>query len=108
MGEQASIIEFLVKKTGTKCRDIKDLCNEAVAKIPQIQPIELLESVSDKNKKNISSTDNNTSNITRKSSERIIVNVKHDSSKHPSSHAESHKVSNKQDLTSIYEYSDSQ
>ena len=68
--EQASLIELLVKKnSSTKCRDIKDLCDEAVAKIPQIQPItDSVENVSvEKETKH--------SSIQRRLSDTIIVNI---------------------------------
>ena len=111
--EQENIIEFLVKKSNTKCRDIKDLCEEAVAKIPQIQPIlDSVEVVTDRNQ-----SDSNASNIQRRLSDTIIVNVKHQVSPNHENEDDlevskkqpNNRVStNKQDLTSIYEYSDSQ
>ena len=111
--EQANIIEFLVKKSTTKSVDIKDLCEEAVAKIPQVQPLlDSDEAVSKENEKNLEM-------VQRRLSDTIIVNVKHDSSQNNNDDLEMSKKednkknnnrvsSNKQDLTSIYEYSDSQ
>ena len=114
--EQENIIEFLVKKSNTKCRDIKDLCEEAVAKIPQIQPVlDSVEVVSDRDRSDSRNT--NSSNIQRRLSDTIIVNVKHQVSQNSKNEDDlevskkqpNNRVStNKQDLTSIYEYSDSQ
>ena len=89
ISEQVQIINFLVKKTGTKCRDIKDLCNEAVAKIPQIQPIENLPSSSSPTQhivdmkevgKNGGVILGDRMEEVGRSSEAIIVNVKHGTS----------------------------
>ena len=135
--EQAHIIEFLIKKANGKCTDIKTLCDEAVAKIPQIQPVlnsgnigvsETKNSVSDysvseKNEKNLKNSENmsNSSNIDRRLSDTIIVNVKHETSqKHdnnddlemPKKQSNNNKLmsttNRAKDLTSICEYSDSQ
>lgn len=107
--EQANIIEFLGKKTGTKCRDIKDLCKEAEAKIPQIQPVNPIENKSDEEEKSELSDETLANQINKKSADTIIVNVKHEDSTPSATKNQVNKMmSNKQDLTSIYEYSDSQ
>ena len=110
INEQANIIEFLVKKSGTKSRNIKDLCNEAVAKIPQIQPVD----------DNVQK-DNNTANKGLKSddipdtfdvhgkssSDDSGIAKQEDKNRNITNIAMKNHV-NKQELTSIYEYSDSQ
>ena len=113
--EQANIIEFLVKKSAAKSVDIKDLCEEAVAKIPQVQPLSDDSSENEVTKEN----EKNLKMVQRRLSDTIIVNVKHESSQNNNDDLEMSKKednkknnnrvsSNKQDLTSIYEYSDSQ